>query len=402
MEVHGQSDVAKPDEVSAATSLQADSVLHDDPLADASCLHCGYSLRGLTENRCPECGTPFDPQEMASSYLPEWPRLMRYYLTGLMAATLLVLAAMVAYARLSSGLSGVLARPIYLGRFYEALVTICLAPLSIAGLRHRVDWGRKAALALFLLKALPAMLLLVPLGLMLADLRSGEVRGQLLFALIQQGFAFAGPPAIHSLILIYILWTGLKRSLRRSTSEDVRMLPLRHPRPRRDWLSVLVFILAAGALRDLAQVTSITLSVAGEFIMRTSVVPWSRIALNSGPSAVMLFVTCGWSIMVARRAWQIPSSAARRLKSLLVVSVVLCLLVNARWLITASLGSFSGQNNRFAWYAVGAMLHTLSVACVPLALYLYASRVLPAEAIARVTEPPQQPTGAIKSGLADG
>ncbi|HRR87077.1 MAG TPA: hypothetical protein P5316_18865, partial [Phycisphaerae bacterium] len=76
MEVHGQSDVAKADEVSAATSLQADSVPHDDPLADASCLHCGYSLRGLTENRCPECGAPFDRQEMASSYLPEWPRLM--------------------------------------------------------------------------------------------------------------------------------------------------------------------------------------------------------------------------------------------------------------------------------------------------------------------------------------
>lgn len=23
------------------------------------CVHCGYSLRGLTEPRCPECGTPF-------------------------------------------------------------------------------------------------------------------------------------------------------------------------------------------------------------------------------------------------------------------------------------------------------------------------------------------------------
>ncbi len=25
------------------------------------CLHCGYDLRGQTEPRCPECGTPFDP-----------------------------------------------------------------------------------------------------------------------------------------------------------------------------------------------------------------------------------------------------------------------------------------------------------------------------------------------------
>lgn len=25
------------------------------------CQRCGYHLRGLTEPRCPECGTPFDP-----------------------------------------------------------------------------------------------------------------------------------------------------------------------------------------------------------------------------------------------------------------------------------------------------------------------------------------------------
>jgi hypothetical protein len=25
------------------------------------CMRCGYSLRGLTLPRCPECGTPFDP-----------------------------------------------------------------------------------------------------------------------------------------------------------------------------------------------------------------------------------------------------------------------------------------------------------------------------------------------------
>ena len=29
------------------------------------CLHCGHSLIGLSEPRCPECGTKFDPQESA-------------------------------------------------------------------------------------------------------------------------------------------------------------------------------------------------------------------------------------------------------------------------------------------------------------------------------------------------
>jgi hypothetical protein len=37
---------------------------NDDPLADAHCPHCGYSLRGLPENRCPECGKPFGPHEL--------------------------------------------------------------------------------------------------------------------------------------------------------------------------------------------------------------------------------------------------------------------------------------------------------------------------------------------------
>jgi hypothetical protein len=35
--------------------------LPDD--SNARCLSCGYLLRGLTENRCPECGRPFDPND---------------------------------------------------------------------------------------------------------------------------------------------------------------------------------------------------------------------------------------------------------------------------------------------------------------------------------------------------
>jgi len=27
------------------------------------CIQCGYDTRGLTEHRCPECGTPFEPIE---------------------------------------------------------------------------------------------------------------------------------------------------------------------------------------------------------------------------------------------------------------------------------------------------------------------------------------------------
>ncbi len=31
------------------------------------CDHCGYCLRGLSEPRCPECGTPFDPDIISSA-----------------------------------------------------------------------------------------------------------------------------------------------------------------------------------------------------------------------------------------------------------------------------------------------------------------------------------------------
>ena len=31
------------------------------------CTECGYSLRGLTESRCPECSTKFDPSTMPST-----------------------------------------------------------------------------------------------------------------------------------------------------------------------------------------------------------------------------------------------------------------------------------------------------------------------------------------------
>lgn len=37
------------------------------PLPDnARCLHCNYLLRGLPENKCPECGHPFDPANPAT------------------------------------------------------------------------------------------------------------------------------------------------------------------------------------------------------------------------------------------------------------------------------------------------------------------------------------------------
>lgn len=42
----------------------------------ASCLHCGYRLRGLPEHRCPECGHSFNPYHPTSMHVPGF-RLQR-------------------------------------------------------------------------------------------------------------------------------------------------------------------------------------------------------------------------------------------------------------------------------------------------------------------------------------
>jgi hypothetical protein len=43
-----------------------------NPSLEGHCTHCGYNLKGLTEHRCPECGTAFDPTaEPDAASVPE-------------------------------------------------------------------------------------------------------------------------------------------------------------------------------------------------------------------------------------------------------------------------------------------------------------------------------------------
>ncbi|HEX3357436.1 MAG TPA: hypothetical protein VHS31_10735 [Tepidisphaeraceae bacterium] len=37
---------------------------------DPLCPSCGYNLRGLSSNRCPECGEQFDPEKLAAANIP--------------------------------------------------------------------------------------------------------------------------------------------------------------------------------------------------------------------------------------------------------------------------------------------------------------------------------------------
>ncbi len=42
------------------------SFWYEFPSPPGTCDSCAYNLRGLTEPRCPACGTPFDPQLLAT------------------------------------------------------------------------------------------------------------------------------------------------------------------------------------------------------------------------------------------------------------------------------------------------------------------------------------------------
>ncbi len=61
--------IEKQEEIALASSLPDTAV----------CLHCGYSLRGLPDNVCPECGRAFDPAEPRSYWDSTWPRTVRLW-----------------------------------------------------------------------------------------------------------------------------------------------------------------------------------------------------------------------------------------------------------------------------------------------------------------------------------
>jgi len=54
------------------------------------CLNCGYDLRGLPENRCPECGRAFDAADPAS-YLSKLKSGRRYLFLAILGVAMLLL-----------------------------------------------------------------------------------------------------------------------------------------------------------------------------------------------------------------------------------------------------------------------------------------------------------------------
>ncbi len=387
MESNGPSAVEHADAEETAFAPSVESAPSVDLLADAHCLHCGYSLRGLTENRCPECGNPFDPDEMANSYLPEWPRLMVWFLT---AACLTCLFRALSRFLWAFGL-GVPLSLMFAGRqnfadLFESATTVVIAPFAIIGLMRRTEWGRKTAIGLFVLQALALVPVILYLSVRLGTAGPyGGLGAGMIFEIVPV-WQLAGNVALPALVIACTLCTRLRRwSLRRRQYDPPLLLPLKRFPPRGDWPLVLVAVLAAQAVGSLASVVTSSLWLIEVFQNTFASDPERRRSLVH--MAVWLIATGvvgGWIVWVARSIWRNPAGAQKRLKSLL-VAVVVCTVASLMIgvIIRPEIYSLASPV-RTAFNISASLAYLLGCVAGPYALYRYAAKVLPAEAITRV------------------
>jgi hypothetical protein len=66
------------------------------PVWKMRCSGCSYDLRGLPENRCPECGRPFDPDD-PNTYVTKLRSGRRYLATALAGVVAMAIPQIVAY-----------------------------------------------------------------------------------------------------------------------------------------------------------------------------------------------------------------------------------------------------------------------------------------------------------------
>jgi hypothetical protein len=366
-------------EETVSSQLSAVSSSADDPLADAQCPQCGYSLRGLTEDRCPECGKPFGRQALANSFVPQWPRLMVWYLGAYVAASVLTITRLMAQqlqfggGQVNAVIHGLLSQ--YNGpATIAASFGIVLAGLAIAGLRRRRDWGRKACIALEIVRA-SAWLLPLLWTLVVAHITSVRwvSMGWIPGLMMPRSFDLVFP----SVVILVLLRTGLRpRTLARGRHHGPMTLSLSLYHPRQDWpLLMIVLIVAAGISHLEGPAYMLLLPEPRAWLQswRTAIGWWAVVGVDL---AVLV-----WSAWGTVRMWRRPERTRRT------VAILAWLVVAAN--TTNELVYLFSLNRPpievAAYMALWFGLSTLIEALPPLALYLYAVREIDAEAIRRVT-----------------
>jgi len=367
-----------------------ESVPAVDPLADICCLHCGYSLRGLTEHRCPECGNPFDPEELASSYLPEWPRLMVWFLTACCLAHLFQQLSRVFWALGSdTPVSSLFAskESFFLFLIFQPATMIIIAPFAVLGLMRKIDWGRKVAVALFVLQAIPLLPVVIYLIVQLAAAVPYNGLDPSLVFEILPAWNLAGTVSLPALIIVWILCTRLcRRSLRRRQWDPPLLLPRNTFPPRGDWLFVLVALLAEQAVGTLASMTTCALWCIAIFDISwpSDEERWKNL-FYLGSWMILSGVASLWLVWIARVIWRSPASTQTCLKSLFLLMIVIGAITNLVIGVLIRPENYSLSSPARTVFSLSAALtHLLGAVTGPYALYRYATKVLPPEAITRV------------------
>jgi hypothetical protein len=119
--------------VCRADHASLDRIARMAPERHKRCLGCGYILDGLPENRCPECGRPFDPNK-PTTYVTRIESGRRYLAFALLGITMMAIATTLAQLadrgmfRAIDDWSAVLALPLLLAgaclEFYVLVVSI--------------------------------------------------------------------------------------------------------------------------------------------------------------------------------------------------------------------------------------------------------------------------------------
>lgn len=404
MGVHERSAAERPGDEAAPSSPQTESTQAADLLAHASCLQCGYPLRGLTENRCPECGTTFDPEDMADTYPPEWPRLIVWYLTAACLTGLFQLLFQVLWTlSAEQPISSLIQDQQALVFLFDFATMILIAPWAIMGLVRRLDWGRKIVIGLCMVQSIPLLPVFFMMVFNLVSAGRDDVLNvEVVIWYLLPLWKVASQLSLPSLVVAGVLWTRLgRRSLRRKGSDEPLMLPRKVFPPRNDWLLMLVVLLAVGARTHLGYLGEMALRLIWLFTIHSDFgTPWWEEVASTASWTALLVAQLGWLAWIAREIWRNPASTRRRLRLFVIVFIASVIADEIKDLLVRETDSFSSLGTAVC-HISSILAYVLACLSIPLALCLYASRALPDEAIARVVVPQPQAAGPRGFPLAD-
>ena len=115
------------------------------------CLSCGYNLKQLTENRCPECGRAFSPDQPRSYGQANTHRLLRWALiAGWCAALIAAVVGVTSAIAMATGKHDMVVLIFYWMFAFVPLAVACMAYLSCRSACHKWPSMRAFVVALLL------------------------------------------------------------------------------------------------------------------------------------------------------------------------------------------------------------------------------------------------------------